>query len=297
MFVQALPTVLINGMITRHQVVPSTQAGQSRLRVFGEDTSGQMDLERKRVTFRNQSDQSIVEKILKAYNGLLPQTTATNETPQETERITSQQDTDLGFINTLAQRNGFRFYTEPTAIPGTSTAYWGPRDRTGLPRQRPLTTNMGSEDNVTQLSFGYDALSPVTPQASILNPTTGQAIPISVPGLLDGQLSSQPALSMRTQPLDGIAGLNPIQAALRMLTASGGSSSAADGSGQLDTVRYRAVLRAHQKVEVRGAGSSHDGEYYVSQVTHSIRRGRYTQSFQLSREGLGATSTTVGGLA
>jgi len=294
-FLQAMPAVLINGMITRHQVVPSTQAGQSVLKVIGEDTSLQMDRKRKKATFRNLSDQGVVKKILEAYPDLRPDTAATNETPPETERITSQQDTDLAFINKLAQRNGFRFYTEATAIPGVSTAYWGPRDRSGLPVQRPLTINMGPQDNVTQLSFGYDALAAVTPEGVISDPVTKQSIPISPPSPLESQLSSQPEMPLRTTSLDDTAGLNPIQAILHMLTSASSAASAASGSGQLDTVRYGAVLRSRQKVEVRGAGKSQDGEYYVSQVTHQILPGQYKQLFNLLREGRGATSSRVKG--
>jgi hypothetical protein len=39
-------------------------------------------------------------------------------------------------------------------------------------------------------------------------------------------------------------------------------------------------------VGVRGAGSAYDGLYYVSSVTHSIKRGEYKQNFSLAREGL-----------
>ena len=35
-----------------------------------------------------------------------------------------------------------------------------------------------------------------------------------------------------------------------------------------------------------GAGFAYDGNYYVDSVTHSIKRGEYTQNFQLSRDGL-----------
>jgi hypothetical protein len=46
-------------------------------------------------------------------------------------------------------------------------------------------------------------------------------------------------------------------------------------------------------VGLRGAGSQHDGLYYVKRVTHTIQRGEYTQAFTLTREGLGATTAVV----
>jgi len=40
-------------------------------------------------------------------------------------------------------------------------------------------------------------------------------------------------------------------------------------------------------------GGTHDGFCYVKQVSHSISRGSYTQSFSLEREGTGASAPVV----
>lgn len=292
-FIQGLPQVLINGMITRHQFIPSHEPGQAQLRVTGEDTGLQLDLETKRDVHRNLSDSAIVEKILMSYPDLTAMATPTTDTPPEVQRITTQHDTDLDFIQKLAQRNSFIFYTEPTPIPGTSTAYWGPRDRPGLPPQAALTMNMGADTNVEQLSFDFNALEPVTPQASIFEPLTRQSLPIPVPSLLQLPLASQPATPLRRAPVENTANLNPIQAALRALIVAGESTDAVTGTGTLDAVSYGRALRSRQQVGVRGVGETHDGTYYVKQVTHRIKRGEYKQSFSLTREGRGASSPVV----
>ncbi len=64
-------------------------------------------------------------------------------------------------------------------------------------------------------------------------------------------------------------------------------------SGEVDTVRYGHIMKAGGVIGVRGAGALYNGDYYVSQVTHSIQTGKYTQRFTLKREGLGATSDKV----
>jgi hypothetical protein len=46
-------------------------------------------------------------------------------------------------------------------------------------------------------------------------------------------------------------------------------------------------------VGVRGVGNTYDGNYYVKQVTHRIKRGEYKQSFTLIREGQGTTTQRV----
>jgi hypothetical protein len=64
-------------------------------------------------------------------------------------------------------------------------------------------------------------------------------------------------------------------------------------SGELDTVRYGALLQPRSLVGVSGAGLLYDGFYYVRSVTHSLSRGSYRQRFTLGREGLGTTTPVV----
>jgi hypothetical protein len=238
-------------------------------------------------------DSAIVTTILGAYGDLMPAITPTSEVPLETDRIVTQQQTDLAFIQTLARRNSFVFYTEPSPVPGISTAYWGPKQRPGIPPQPALTMNMGAWTNTETLSFDFDALRAVTPEATILEPLTGLTLSIPVPNLLSPSLASQPAQPLRTRILRDTANLNPIQAALRLLTEAREGEDAVTVTGTVDTVRYGQALRSRRSVGVRGAGETNDGDYYVQQVTHRIRRGSYTQSFTLTRGGRGATSPTV----
>lgn len=290
-FIRGLPQVLMNGIITKHQVIPSHEPGQSRLHVTGEDTGLQLDLKKKKATYRNMSDSSIVETILLDYPDLTAMVTPTSEVPPEVQRKITQQDTDLGFITKkLAKRNSFVFYTEPTATPGVSIAYWGPRDRPGSLPQPALTMNMGTDTNVEQLSFDFNALGPVTPQVTITDPLTKLSIPIPVPSLLQLPLSSRPATPLRTVPLQDTANLNPFQAALRALAAASESADAVVGTGELDAMRYGRALRSRQQVCVRGVGETYDGSYRVTQVTHRIKRGEYKQRFTLTREGRGVSS-------
>jgi hypothetical protein len=82
-----------------------------------------------------------------------------------------------------------------------------------------------------------------------------------------------------------VANLDPIRVALLGLAKSS-KPDAITGSGTLDVLRYGRPLKARQLVGVRGAGTSYDGLYYVTRVTHNIKRGEYKQNFSLAREGL-----------
>jgi len=289
----SLPQVLIDGIITNHQVAPSNTPGASTLVVTGEDISLKLDLEDKNETHPDQADSDIVTAILGQYADcdLVQVVTPTDDRPQENQRITTQQGTDLAFIQELARRNGFVFYVEPRAF-RANTAYWGLQDFTSPP-QPALSLNMGPETNVESLSFSFNALGPATPRITIVEPNSRTAIPIPVPSALRPPLSREPADSLRQTVPRNTANLDQTQAVLAAVATSSQSADAVTGSGQLDAVRYGQVLRARRLVDVRGVGASYSGRYYVKQVTHRLKRGEYKQSFSLSREGRGALLPVV----
>ena len=157
--------VLIDGIITHQQFSPTDNPGQSTLTITGEDVSVMMDLKEKSVTHPNQSDTAIVLKIIRSYDqyGLVPIVIPPPlmDTPLIVDRIPSQQGTDLEYILELAKLYNYIFYIEPTNVPGTNTAYWGPAKLIGIP-QKALTLNMGPSTNVTSsINFQYNALSSI----------------------------------------------------------------------------------------------------------------------------------------
>ena len=293
--VNVVPQVLIDGVITNHQVVPSNQPGQTMLHVTGEAISLMLDLEEKNDTHPNQSDSVIVTQLLANYAsyGLMPQVSSTSDVPIETDRVPSQQGTDFEYIQKLARRNGFVFYIEPTTVPAVNTAYWGVENRLGEP-QPALTMNMGSATNVDEpINFTYNALGPAKPQVTIVEPNSKIPIPIPIPEGLLPSLAGQTAPSLRQTVDRNSANLSPIQAGLRALTAMSGSSDAVVATGNVNTVRYGRVLQSRRLVGVRGVGNAFNGNYYVKEVKHHIRVGQYGQDFTLTREGLGATAPVV----
>jgi hypothetical protein len=290
--VNAQPQVLIDGIITHHQVISGRQPGQSRLIVTGDDFTKKLDLEPKSATFPNQSDSGIVTQLLENYDGLVPAVMETTDTPAVTDRVPSQQETDLGCIRRLAKRNGFVFYIEPTEVPTVNTAYWGPDNRLGLP-QKALSQDMGPATNVEELNFTFDALAPVTPVITIVEPLTKLSIQIPLPSGLSPSLAGIASTPLRkTVPRDA-ASLSFTEAARMALALITGSSDSVTAEGKLDALRYGQALRSRRLVDVRGAGRSYDGTYYVQKVTHHLQRGQYAQSFTLKRGGQGATGDQV----
>ena len=278
-----VPEVLIDGIITQHNLTPSNDPGRSTLTVTGTNLSVMLDLEEKNRPYKNQPDFVIVGSVVGSYPqyGFLPAVMPSTDVPIELQTIPRQYETDLGLVRRLAERNGFVFYIEPVTF-GVNKSYWGPVIRAGLP-QPALTMNMGASTNVTSMSFANDALAPVTASGAIVEPTTKIEIPIpALPPLRIPPLALVPAPAHRKTILRESANENPARAALASVSAATSSPEAVSGQGQLESVRYGKVLRARGLVGVRGAGFSYDGFYYVKGVTHQITKGTYTQSFRLS---------------
>ncbi|WP_420456545.1 hypothetical protein [Rubrivirga sp.] len=289
-----VPEVLIDGIVTHHQVTPSNEPGQSTLRVTGKSVGVMLDLEEKSQAYPNQPDWLIVTQILASYAqyGLVPVVTPSADVPIELFRITRQQETDLAFVRRLAARNGYVFAIEPAA-PGVNTATWGPEVRLGLP-QRALTVGMGTATNVESLQFAADGLAPVAPQATVVEPFLKTAIPIpTLPSLRVPPLSLSPLPARRTTLVRETANQGPAEAMTSVVAAATRAPDPVTGSGELDAARYGGALRARGLVGVRGAGLSYDGFYYVRRVTHTLADGAYRQSFTISREGTGTLTPFV----
>jgi len=290
-----LPQVLIDGIITDHQVIPSNEAGRTQLRVTGEDISIKLSFEDQNATYPHQKDSDIVKKIL-ADAGFIPDVKETDDTPSDKERIPTQQGNNLNYIRRLAQRNGFVFFVEPMGVPGFNTAYWGPEKREGQP-QPALSMNMGPQTNVdTPINFHFNALGPSEAEVSIIDPFTKLAIPLQPLSTFLPSLTSNPTKPLRKTFSRDTANLTLAQALLKLFTSSSETSDVIQADGVVDGVRYGRALRARRLVDVRGAGQSYNGTYYVTQVIHNITRlptGDYKQRFTLTRDGRGASGTSI----
>jgi hypothetical protein len=287
------PEVLIDGVITHHQVKVGA-GGVGELTVTGKDLTAVLDREEHNAGFDNQPDSVIAARVVAAYPqyGLVPAVAPTTDVPLQTDRVPSQQETDLAFLKRTAERNGYVFYIEPVSF-GVNKAYWGPENRLGLP-QPALTQDMGAATNLKSLDFSHDALQPVAPTGVFVEPFFKMSVPIPpLPSLKIPPLASSPAMPQRTSIARDTANRNPAQAATALLAEAMKAGNAVSGDGELDTVRYGHVLRARRLVGVRGAGLSYDGLYNVQSVTHKLVRGEYTQRFRISREGTGTTVPAV----
>lgn len=293
------PQPIMDGIITKHQLAPSDEPGASKLTVTGEDVSVMMDLEKVQRPYPQLGDNLIVGLILLPYMidyGIVPQIMVPSDplVRPVTEQTRSQtsKETDRDFITKLAAKHGFVFYVEPGPTPLANFAYWGPPPRLTLP-QPALSVNMGPGSNVETMSFSYNELSP---KALTYTKSDGGSETVDT-------YSRRPPLAARVPDPrqsdflgDGPDGETD---AAKRVRAQGEVDKSFDNvvtaEGTLDALRYGRILKPRSLVDVRGAGDSFDGRFYVKSVTHTIdvKKGLYKQKFSLSREGVGTTTPLV----
>jgi hypothetical protein len=297
--VNGTPDVLMDGVITKHQVGPSSEPGHSTVTLTGEDLSVVMDwIDFTGIPYPCMPPEARVGVALLKYMllGVMPLVipSVLVDVPIPIDRIPTQRGTDLEYITHLADQVGYVFYIDPGPEPGQSTAYWGPEVKFGVP-QPALNINMDAFTNVESLSFNFDNQGGTLPILFIQEPMSKVPIPIPIPPItpLNPPLGALMPIPTKFPRITETAKYNPIRGALIGLAKASQLADCVSGTGTLNVLRYGRVLKSRKLVGVRGAGPAFDGLYYVKSVTHDIKRGEYKQSFELSRNGLISTIPRV----
>lgn len=295
-----MPQVLMDGIITTQEFAQGQQPGTSTLTVKGEDVSVMMDREERSAEHPAQDESLIALKLIATYAqfGMIPLVIPpiAIDPPIPIERTPVQQDTDLEYLRKLAERHGYVFYVTPGPAPFTNTAYWGPPIRVGLP-QRAITVNMGPETNAKLDEAKKDGLSPAFVEGKVQDRLTNSTMPVQTFASARPPLAAFPSwlvdmANVRREQFRE-SGVSTMQAFARAQGRVEATQDAVKLEGELDAGSYGGLLQARAVVGVRGAGYSYDGFYYVKEVKHQVARGKYTQRFVLTREGLGSTTPVV----
>jgi hypothetical protein len=294
------PNVIMDGIITRQELAPSSEPGQSTLTITGEDLSVLMDvIEWNIIRYPAMPEIARVYLILAKYLifGIVP--IALPPIPPDitlpTDTIRTHRGTDLFYIRKLAREAGYVFYVDPGPLVGQSIAYFGPDIRIPVP-QPALNIDMDAHTNVESMTFSLDGLAKKILVYHVMDPATDKIpIPIPVPNIS----ILRPPMGLRLPPPSKLEyqddGTNDttMKTIQKMLGMTFNASDSVTVQGSLDVLRYGNILRSRMMVGVRGAGIAYDGLYYVNSVTHSLKRGEYKQNFELSRDGLIANVSTV----
>jgi len=296
--VDGAPTVLSDGVVTRHDVTASNEPGGSTLSLTGVDVSQMMDLidlTGLPMPMPAEAQAFVLLAPFAAYGVapmVMPSVVIFSRNP--VEGIGTVQGTTWAHLSRLADEVGYVFYVEPGPVPGVNLAYWGPEFRIG-PVQPALTVNSDAETNVESLSFSFDGISKTVyfltafppqvripiplpvPDVSPLSPPMGQKYPIP---LSYKRLSVERTHEHAT---DATARMDVAKGVMKGLARAAQSAQVITGSGSLDVGRYGSLLHCRRLVGVRGAGPAYDGTYVVRSVTTSVKRGEVKQRFTLAR--------------
>lgn len=295
-----MPHVIMDGMVTNHQIAPSNDPGKSTLTLTGEDLSLAMDIIEKIIPYPAMPEVAVIYTVLAPYAFLgivplvIPPIISLIRSPTETWE-TQPKMTDRQYLKQLAQKCGYLFFVEPGPLPGQSIAYFGPDVNIPIP-QSALSINLDAATNVESMSFSLDGMAKKVRIYTIMDPITKKIpIPIPVPNInvFKPPMGARPTPPSKIEFADDVAQADATEAAQGILGFLMNNTAAVTGNGSLDVMRYKHILKARMMVGVRGAGITYDGMYYVDSVTHNIKPGEYKQSFSLSRDGVISNSPYV----
>lgn len=298
----AIPRVIMDGFIKHQQLAPGSEPGKTTLTVTGEDVSAVMNKKKYVTDHKAQSEYVIANKLIGNYSqyGIVPvvKEPPVSETPNPNDKIPSQKDTDLKYLQQLADRWGYVFYITPGAAPMSNFAYWGPSVREGVP-QRALSVDMGPYTNVESINFQYDTNKPTWVAAMMQEPDGNKKVVIKTDTSTRAPLSMRPEWlanreNVSTTDMEYTKGMSEARAqAIAQAITDKSIDEVVTATGELDVLQYGDLLQPRGLVGLRGAGYSYDGDYYVKKVIHKISKESYKQSFTLTRDGLGALTATV----
>jgi hypothetical protein len=292
-------TVLMDGVMTNHSASPDVKEGVTTLTIKGEDLSKLMDyIDFSGIPYPAMPAELQVLACVSKYAmfGVVPMVipSVALDISIPVIQILRQQGTDLDHIQRLADMVGYVFYINPGPTVGRSIAYWGPQIQWG-PVQPALAVDADASSNVESLSFTFSNEDASLPILIIQEPITKAPIPIPIPDInpLTPPLGAIPPIPKHFPIINGTAKLPPVRALLIGLAKNAQAKGAVGATGSLDVLRYGQVLTARGLVGVRGAGTAFDGLWYVSSVTHELKRGQYKEQFELQRNGLVSTLPSV----
>lgn len=299
--INSVKQVIMDGIISYHQLDSGNGSGASIFTVFGEDVSLMMDLDMQPVSHKGQDDASIARNIISKYSsyGITAEVKSPKggSQPGANDYVPRQQVTDLEQLKSMADKYGFVFYIVPGPAAKKNTAYWGPPKWEGT-SQKALSTNMGPNSNVETINFSYDSLSPTLVKGNVQDEKTNQIKPVETSSSQLKKISKNSALesqSMVRQVLFLQKSGQDLKTAMALAQGITDASllETEKAEGTLNAIRYGDILLPRRLVGLRGAGQEYDGTWYVKKVTHKIQRGEYKQSFTLTRGGTGPKTSKV----
>jgi hypothetical protein len=293
-----LPNVVFDGYVTEVEAtMMDADSGASWLNVIAMDATAIMNLEEQARDWPNMTDSLIAMQIF-AEHGLIPLADPTVPPRIQTDTTVVQRDTDIRFLRSLARRNGFDVFVNPTLVPSVVEGHFHP-PRVDFPPQGVLTVAMNDVNNAGGFVFKNEMLRPTTTVAHGVDARTVEAQDASESGTALTELgrsslhSGDRPRSVFLQP-GGLAQTGELQSAAQGSVDR--SSWAVTATCLVDSYQYGGVIRPGATILVRGTGSTVSGTYFVEKVRHTFEgenHGHYRQHVTLRRNAVAAIGTEL----
>jgi phage protein D len=282
---------LIEGPVVGYDSERSAIPGKSVITVIVHDDSALLNREMAVDVRSATSDSDIASQIFQTAN-LTPDV---DPTPAQPDRITDaavQRDTPMRYLRSLARRNqDWHAYVLPGSTAGASIGCFKklPTETDGLPEMILL----GKDRNIQTFNVNNRSQNPATVEAATLSVDHGT--------VLSGTSSFRDATLMGDAPPDANNSrpattrlppgqsdrVDPAEAARGAAAKSGLSLEA---TGSVLPFCYTAALSPYRCVAVKLSDSAFSSTYVITQVTHTLGRSVYTQSFSVKGNAVSAPS-------
>jgi len=273
---------LIDGPVVAFESQRSAQPGKSVVIVVVHDDSALLNREAKIDVQKGKTDSDLARQIFSIFTG----TPQIDETPPQPNAITDasvQRGTSMQYLRELARRNqNWHAYVLPGKTPSASIGCFRkfPEETDGLPEM----TLLGPDRNIENFNVNNRAQNPCTVRANTLD--------VDHSTVNTNTASYQEAPLMGDKPADAASTnqatclLPPGQSdRVDVVTATKGAAAASGFSlqarGNVVPFCYPAVLSPYRWVVVKISDSELSTKYLIHEVTHTLTRSVYQQSFSM----------------
>ena len=286
---------LIDGPVIGFDSARSAQPGKSVVTVVVHDDSALLNRQAKVEVKQGQTDSDLARQIFVAAQlGGPPEIEDTPPQPDPKNAASVQRGTPMQYLRELARRNpNWHAYVLPGKLPAQSIGCFKqfPKETDGLPDMSLLGLNR----NIETFNVNNKAHGPSTVQAAALGLDHG-AIKTSTSSYRDATLmGDQPpdaaTTNQATQMLPpGQSDRVDLDHATKGAATESGFSL--EAKGIVVPFCYPAVLSPYRWVLVKISDSQYSTKYLITQVTHTLTRSIYKQSFSMKGNGVSVSASS-----
>ena len=291
---------VIDGPVVAYESSGSSEPGQSVITFLVRDDSVYLNREEGVEMFEDRPDHEIAEELLNRYENITLVDADEVPDPDSTlENVCIRRGTEMDLLRQLARRNHMYVAVLPGEEPGESRGFF--KSFPSTPSNLSPLILLGSGRNIESIEINHENLRPSRVRAATLR--IGDKVVVeressfrNIDLLGEEHPFNDDETETSMQILPPHQG-ESVDLQHRANVQSERSTFSFDASGNVSSDCYDKVLSPYQVISVQAVKDRQVGNYRISQVTHTLTRSTYSQSFQLKRNAITESqSNEVNGL-